>query len=382
MCAMPPDQRSWRELSFAQPPEPGLVSVIVPSYNRAHTLEVALRSALSQTYGNIEVIVVDDGSTDGTRSLVESLPSRVTYLYQENAGVSAARNRAMSAARGEYIAFLDSDDCWYPWKIEAQLAALRRCPGAGIVWTDMAAVDAGGHSVSRRYLRTMYGAYGRCDLDGMLAQIATLGAVADGVPGEWSGAPVRTGDLSEAILLGNLLHTSTVLFRREYLVRTGGFDCTYRHAGEDYEFYVRLTQVAPVVFVDAPTILYRVGAADQLTNPAMLLEVASNNLRTLRRWSERVRDCRTIPPKVMRKRIADSFAWVGYAELDVGHNVAAASALVRSITTDPRLDERTALLLACGLPAVARHGLMAMRRWLRRARLARLHGLAADADAS
>src|SRR6266516_2486605 len=89
---------------------PGLVSVVIPTFNRAAIVTRAIESALSQTYGNIEVIVVDDGSADDTRDIVASYGERVRYFYQNNAGVSAARNTALRNARGEFVAFLDSDD--------------------------------------------------------------------------------------------------------------------------------------------------------------------------------------------------------------------------------------------------------------------------------
>src|SRR5205814_4707411 len=102
-----------------------LVSVILPTFNRAHCIGQAIDSALQQTYRDLEVIVVDDGSTDETHQLIKrkygDLES-VKYIFQENMGVGAARNTAIRAAKGEFIAFLDSDDIWKPWKIELQLA--------------------------------------------------------------------------------------------------------------------------------------------------------------------------------------------------------------------------------------------------------------------
>src|SRR5690349_14194018 len=105
-----------------------LVSIIVPTFNRAYCLGRTVRSALAQTHAGIEVIVVDDGSTDGTRELVRELMAadgRVRYAFQSNRGVSAARNRGLKLAAGAFVAFLDSDDVWKPWKLELQLACMR-----------------------------------------------------------------------------------------------------------------------------------------------------------------------------------------------------------------------------------------------------------------
>jgi teichuronic acid biosynthesis glycosyltransferase TuaG len=107
--------------------EDGLVSVIIPAFNRAHWLADAVNSVLAQTHGRSEVLVVDDGSTDATfevaRRLADSDP-RVRPFRQANAGVAAARNLALAAARGRYVAFLDSDDWWLPEKLERQVAAI------------------------------------------------------------------------------------------------------------------------------------------------------------------------------------------------------------------------------------------------------------------
>lgn len=110
----------------------GLVSCVVPVFNGVRHLAASLESILAQNYGSIEVIVVDDGSTDGTRSVATSLAERVRYLYQENAGPAAARNTGVAAARGEFVAFNDADDLWRPEKLERQMAHFARVPSLGV----------------------------------------------------------------------------------------------------------------------------------------------------------------------------------------------------------------------------------------------------------
>jgi glycosyltransferase involved in cell wall biosynthesis len=113
-----------------------LVSVIVPTYNRAHTLGRTLRSILDQTFRDYEVIVVDDGSTDETCTLVESSLQGVSfrYIYQANGGVAKARDTGMKACLGEYLAFCDSDDLWFPEKLERQMALFT--PDTALVFSD------------------------------------------------------------------------------------------------------------------------------------------------------------------------------------------------------------------------------------------------------
>ena len=113
-----------------------LVSVIIPTYNREDLIKDAISTVLAQTYKNFEIIVVDDGSEDGTAEVVRGFgDERIKYIFQENSGVSAARNNGIKNASGEYVAFLDSDDLWHPEKLEKQLSVLENNPEAGVVTT-------------------------------------------------------------------------------------------------------------------------------------------------------------------------------------------------------------------------------------------------------
>lgn len=105
------------------------VSVVIPTYNRADWLPKTLAAVLEQTLEPMEVIVVDDGSTDGTAALARSFPPPVKYSRIENSGVCCARNVGMSLARGAWLAFCDSDDLWHPRKLEAQARLLQSAPG-------------------------------------------------------------------------------------------------------------------------------------------------------------------------------------------------------------------------------------------------------------
>lgn len=353
--------RSLAPLVCDSPARPGLVSVVIPTFNRAAIVGRAIESALAQSYRDIEVIVVDDGSTDGTREVVARYGSRVRYSFQTNAGVSAARNTAMRMATGEFVAFLDSDDVWKPWRVEAQVAALAQHPQVGLAWTDMTAVDDRGTVIDERHLRVMYAAHNRVDVDVRMRQVGTLGSLSANVPAELQGASVRIGTLFSEILLGNLLHTSTVLVRRAWIERVGGFDPTFARAGEDYEFYVRLCSVGPVAFIDAPSILYCVGAPDQLTRPSMLLEIARNNLRAIKKWLPYAKSHVRLPAAATRARFADSYAWLAEAELDAGNRLAAARNAILSLMRKPRMDHRALLFMRCALPGVLTNLLRAMR---------------------
>src|SRR5688572_9773107 len=98
----------------AGPGEPGLVSVILPTYNRAYSIVETIKSVLAQTYHPVELIIVDDGSTDNTADVIAGFANDVTYIKQSNGGVASARNTGFRVARGEFIALIDSDDRWKP----------------------------------------------------------------------------------------------------------------------------------------------------------------------------------------------------------------------------------------------------------------------------
>jgi len=122
------------------------VSVIIPTYNRAHLVGRAIRSVLNQTYQDFELIVVDDASTDNTEEVIRSFDdNRIRYIrHDENKGAAAARNTGIRAARGWYIAFQDSDDEWMPTKLEKQIKALENAPAkVGVVYTDMWRIYSG-----------------------------------------------------------------------------------------------------------------------------------------------------------------------------------------------------------------------------------------------
>jgi GT2 family glycosyltransferase len=353
--------------TFADAVVPGLVSVILPTYNRASILSRAIDSVLTQTYAAIETVVVDDGSTDDTTEVLRQYGGRIRVLRQENCGVGAARNYGITHSNGEFIAFLDSDDFWFNWKVEAEVAALRRHSEAGLVWTDMSAENASGAIFSERFLRRMYGAYhhDHVDLDSIMTRVGTLSDVLPSAPAALAGVPLRVGDLSSHILMGNLLHTPTVLYRRSWAEQTGGFDTSWINGG-DYEYYTRLCALGPAIFIDASSIVYHTGGADQLTAPNRMLSMARNDLRTVQARVSEPGRIDGIPAERIRSRLSWSLSWVGAMEFELGHRGQAARKFAASLRARPALDRRLLYLALCGLPGPAVDVLRAVRRAIRR----------------
>ena len=202
-----------------------LVSVILPVYNRGGWVGRAVESVLSQTHRPLELLVVDDGSTDETRSVLEGFGPRVTILEQPHAGAEAARNLGLERARGEFVAFIDSDDVWYPDRLSAQLPLFRR-PEVGLVFGDAALVDYR-RTPPRRLERTFF----------------------DGV------RPSRGRVLGE-LARGCFIPFSSVLARRECLAAGGGF--TPGRVAADYLKWVELAARYEFDYVSRPVYEYAI----------------------------------------------------------------------------------------------------------------------------
>jgi hypothetical protein len=203
--------------------DPVLVSVVIPSHNYAHYVGQAIQSALEQGYRRVEVIVVDDGSTDGTATVLRGFEGRIRVVHLDGRGVSAARNAGLAQAAGKYVVFLDADDLLVRGGTSAQVALLTRRPD----------VDA------------VAGAWYACDVE--LGE-ATLGR---GSLGE--------GDALSQLILSNIVATpSTMMLRREALEAAGGFDTTLSFAA-DWEMWLRLARRGcRFAHVRAPVAMYRI----------------------------------------------------------------------------------------------------------------------------
>ncbi|WP_091999462.1 glycosyltransferase family 2 protein [Marinobacter pelagius] len=136
-----------------------LVSIVTPTYNRADYIGQAVNSVLAQTYTNFEFLIVDDGSTDNTRELLEPVlaDARIRYFYQENQGQSVARNCALSEAKGDFVCFLDSDNYWPAEKLKQQVDLFRNHPDYDVVYGDIITIDEKGQEVSRKNMKRYSG---------------------------------------------------------------------------------------------------------------------------------------------------------------------------------------------------------------------------------
>jgi GT2 family glycosyltransferase len=352
---------------------PGTVSVIIPTFNRARFLGEALDSVLGQTYSDLEVIVVDDGSTDGTAELMSARSrddSRVRYVPQANRGASAARNAGLDLARGEYVAFLDSDDAWKPWHLELGLGCLERTPEAGLVWSNIEFVDDAGVLLRSSALPELLSNYDRFPLDRLFEggrSLAELGLIPP--PGDEDGR-LYVGDIFSPMIMGNLVLASSTVIRRERIELAGRFD-EHLVMGEDFEFFLRACRAGPVAFLDVDAIRYRVGNADKLSGLHSPPEMATSYLQVLEATLARDGDRVTLSPAMVSQARRHAHRWVGQIELVAGQRRMARAHFGKVLRLGP-WDPATIVLFGLTfLPVPAVQAAIGVRRrtrsWLQRA---------------
>lgn len=324
---------------------PGLVSVIIPTYQRGSIIGETLDSLLAQSYGAFEAIVVDDGSTDETERVVARYTDpRIRYIRKAHSGLSETRNLGLENAAGEFIGFLDSDDLWVPWKLETQLAVFARHADVGMVWSDMSTFVTRGEVIDERHLRSYYRAYERYEISDLCDRAGTLRELSGAVPEQYAPCEYFVGSIFPAMFFGNLVHPPTAVVRRSRLQKSGPFEPEVTgRGGEDYHFYLRVTEQGPVAFLDAPTIHYRIHASQMST--AHSLRESRSNLRLVEHWRPRV--SHLVPRSEIRTRLASAHAWVGTEEWAAGNPRDARRHLWQSVRRRP--NTRTAVLLAATL---------------------------------
>ena len=200
-----------------------LVSIITPTYNRADFIEQAVNSVLAQTYTCFELLIVDDGSTDNSRDLIEPAlaDARVRYFHQENQGQSVARNLALSEAKGSFICFLDSDNYWPEDKLAHQVELFRQYPDYDVIYGDVVVIDENDREVSRKNMKRY------------------------------------SGHIAKYMIRDNCVSMNTAMARRRCFDELGGMSGT-RRVADDYELWLRFSARFRFLYVPEFFAYYRV----------------------------------------------------------------------------------------------------------------------------
>jgi glycosyltransferase involved in cell wall biosynthesis len=261
--------------------ETPLISVVIPAYNSARWIVQTVESVLAQTYRPVEVIVVNDGSTDDTAEVLAPWMDRIRYVRQANGGVACARNRGIQEARGGLIAFLDGDDFWLPHKLAKQWDCLRADPEAGLVHTDTFELyEPSGRTAHVPRDRARF-----------------------------------SGSCYTEFFRANRVHTSTVLVTSAALERAGGFDEKIRFAStEDLDLWIRIARHFRLAYVDEPLIYYRLHGGNASLNQCRMIE---NEYYVL---AKAFRDDSGLSPAAfrdrVRRRVFDLAFQAGYANVE------------------------------------------------------------------
>lgn len=215
-------------------PSPPIVSVIIPTFNRASMVLEAAQSVCQQTFQDFELIIIDDGSTDGTAEELKKIARPFHYRFQENQGVSKARNQGIQVARGKWIAFLDSDDLWRPQKLETQMRFFSEHPEARICQTEEIWIRNGRRVNPQKKHQKV------------------------------------SGPIFAPSLVLCLVSPSAVMIQKKLFDQVGFFDETLP-ACEDYDLWLRIASELPIYLIDRPLVIKRGGHPDQLshTTPAL-----------------------------------------------------------------------------------------------------------------
>jgi glycosyltransferase involved in cell wall biosynthesis len=243
------------------------ITVIIPVYNRPAFVQEAIKSVLDQTYSNVELIVVNDGSTDETPSVLHSFADKIRIIHQENKGVSAARNTGIKNSDSQWIAFLDSDDIWLPEKLDLQMQFFEKHPDARICQTEEIWIKDG----KRLYPKKKH--------------------------------KKKSGMIFKHCLPLCIVSPSAVMSHREMFEMVGTFDESLP-ACEDYDLWLRISCQYPIFLLDKPLIIKRGGHDDQLSQAIRLdrfriralLKILHSNVLTddqiILAKNELVRKCR------------------------------------------------------------------------------------------
>jgi glycosyltransferase involved in cell wall biosynthesis len=278
--------------------ESPLVSVIIASFNGAAFLPGAIQSALRQSYSRIEVLVVDDGSTDETPAVVAPFLNDVAYIQQPHRGLPAARNAGIRMAKGELLAFLDADDEWLPEKLACQLPHLYADDGIALVHSDLIYLDVGTgrqFHVDRRRDRFQKHCFAE-------------------------------------LFAGSNITPSTVVARRSCVDTIGGFDETLRTGCEDYDLFLRLARRYPFAYEARALTLYRLHSQSMTSNS---LRMSLSEIRVVEKTLRSDPEVEsTVGPVRVRTRLRDTYAEAARQLLRSGNAPEARRHLAKALRLD------------------------------------------------
>lgn len=275
------------------------VSVLMPSFNYARYLPLAINSVLAQSYSDLELIITDDCSTDESRQVVEQyrrLDDRIIpVLHDVNHGLARARNSGLAVSTGEFVALIDADDIWLPDKLKTQMERFQAQPELGLVHSDSAIIDGDGNLTGKRFSALLH-----CK------------------------GQQTSGNLFEVLCERNFLCVPTVILRREAIQYAGGFEENLRSL-EDWVCWTKISHKYPFHYVDDALVHYRIHGAGLSSNPKGM---AQNRVKAFQFLLASFSDI----PLHLRSKMLYS---LGVSHLETSESREAAQAFIDSIRANP-----------------------------------------------
>jgi glycosyltransferase involved in cell wall biosynthesis len=254
-----------------------LISINLPCFNSEKYLKETIQSVLDQTFTDFEIIIVNDGSTDGTGNIVkEFTDSRIRYYNQNNIGLGKTRNVQLDLSTGKYIAFIDHDDLWSPHKLEKQIKLFNDSPDLGLVYSDCAIIDGNGNIV-----------------------------------GKWTKQnKLYRGMIFEKLLVSGFIPLSTVMIKNSIVKEIGEFKPL--HNAEEYDLFLRCAYKYPFDYIGETLAQYRIHETNYGRNNP---DVALNEiLEIYQYWNTRLKGSATHVKKIINKGLAKSYYYYGRAQ--------------------------------------------------------------------
>ena len=302
-----------------------LFSIILPTYNRKLELARSLNSIKASHFDDYEIIVVDDGSTDGTAELISEKFKDIVYIYQKNQGVSSARNTGIANATGKLLAFMDSDDTWYPERLSVLSGILELLPSeVGLIFNDMDKLIKG-HGDGVSYSDKYFGVKKRRLYNGMIRRITW----------QYNGKEFRIsyGDVFADLLYGNVIQPSCAVVKQEVFHRLGGFREDFRVAN-DSELFLRVSRHYKIAYVPMIFTSLEPPRSDiSLSLPINSIEKIENTITIIRDYYREEK--RGILKRRLKGRWSELHKLLGYHYLSDYRRQGARACYKRSIQLDP-----------------------------------------------
>lgn len=301
------------------------VTVVIPTRNNEKYILEAVESVLSQSFRDYELLVIDDGSTDGTRRLLEPYRDRIRYHFQENQGLAVARNVGLDLAEGEFVTYLDGDDLMLAGNLEIKTAIMGANPGLGGVFSNFCVFNALGvlHERGEKATFKFFRTTGK--------DIPEIFPSAEEIPSHGGrNTTLFSGMMFDWLFQGNIVLPSTMLFRKRFALKVGKF-LPHLRTQQDYEYWLRFSKRYPLGYIDDVLVKYR-RHSQQLTDRSNIVRVIETSLRIIEAYEEDY--ISRGQERVFRTRKVDKLKELSKAFIRMGRARQARDALAECIRLD------------------------------------------------